>query len=429
MRCSESFITRHRVNACAVLVFGALLSTVRWSAASDPPADLTLELVASGFTRPVAVRHAGDGSGRLFVVEQDGRIMIINGGVVEPVPFLDISGKVDSTGNEQGLLGIAFHPQYASNGLFFVNYTHDPGPGLDRTQISRFEVSGGDPNQADPASETVILEIDQLFSNHNGGDIHFGPDGFLYIGMGDGGGAGDPNNQAQNLGSLLGKMLRIDIDSGALGNYGIPPGNPYVGDATAADEIWAYGLRNPWRFSFDRFSGDLFIGDVGQFEWEEIDFQPAVGSGGENYGWSCMEGDAFPDFNPCDENPLTGPILIYGHGPECSVTGGYLYRGVIGGLQERYVFADYCSGRIWFAAPSATGWSATEWADTSMNISSFGEDEDGGLYVIDLGGSVHRFVSPTSVFSDGFESGDPSQWSVATGNRVISQLSSPASQR
>ena len=393
---------------------GVVVLSAGPAAALDPPGDLALELVASGFIRPVAARHAGDGSGRLFVVEQDGRIMIIDGGAVEPVPFLDISSQVDSSGNEQGLLGIAFHPQYSSNGFFYVNYTYDPGPGLDRTRISRFAVSGGDPNQADPASETVILEIEQDFANHNGGDIHFGPDGFLYIGMGDGGSGGDPNNRAQDLGSLLGKMLRIDIDSGGLGNYGIPPGNPFIGNPTAADEIWAYGLRNPWRFSFDRFNGDLFIGDVGQNAWEEIDFQPAAGVGGENYGWSCMEGDASPIFNPCDGNPLTGPILTYGHNPECSVTGGYLYRGIIGGLQERYVFADYCSGRIWFAVSSGAGWSATEWADTSLNISSFGEDERGVLYVVDLGGSVYRFASPTSVFSDGFESSDTSQWSAAS---------------
>ena len=385
-------------------------------AAVDPPGDLALELVASGFISPVAARHAGDGSGRLFVIEQDGRIMIVDGGAVEPVPFLDISGEVDSTGHEQGLLGIAFHPEYASNGLFFVNYTYDPGPGLDRTRVSRFSVSGGDPNLADPTSEQVIIEVEQDFANHNGGDIHFGPDGYLYIGMGDGGSGGDPNNRAQDLTSLLGKMLRIDIDSGGLGNYGIPPGNPFIGNPNASDEIWAYGLRNPWRFSFDRFSGDLFIGDVGQNVWEEIDLQPAVGGGGENYGWSCMEGDDFPNFNPCDGSPLSGPILIYGHGPECSVTGGYLYRGVIGGLQGKYTFGDYCSGRIWLAVPSGTGWSATEWADTSLNISSFGEDEGGEIYVVDLGGSVYRFASPTSVFSDGFESGDASQWSAATGS-------------
>jgi len=395
---------------------GVVLLTAGPVEALDPPGDLVLEIVASGFIRPVAVRHAGDGLSRLFVVEQDGRIMIIDGGVLEPAPFLNISSRVDSAGNEQGLLGIAFHPQYSSNGFFYVNYTYDPGPGLDRTRISRFSVSGGNPNVAVPTSELVILEIEQDFSNHNGGDIHFGPDGYLYIGMGDGGSGGDPNNRAQDLGSLLGKMLRIDIDSGALGNYGIPPGNPFVGDANAADEIWAYGLRNPWRFSFNRFNGDLFIGDVGQNAWEEIDFQPATEVGGKNYGWSCMEGDAFPDFNPCDANPLTGPILTYGHGPECSVTGGYLYQGTIAGLQESYIYGDYCSGRIWFAVPSGGGWLATEWADTSLSISSFGEDERGEVYVIDLSGSIYRFASPTSVFSDGFESGDTSQWGAAPGS-------------
>jgi len=410
-----------KTGSSAVTFLAALIVAVALVAApveaGEPPADLELQLVASGFISPVAVRNAGDGTGRLFVVEKAGRIFVIDGGVVLPVPFLDITDRVDSTGNEQGLLGLAFHPQYASNGVFFVDYTYDPpGPGLDQTRIARFEVSAGDPNQADPASEAVVLAIDQDFNNHNGGDIHFGPDGYLYIGMGDGGGARDPNHHAQDLGVLLGKMLRIDIDAGGPGDYGIPPGNPFVGDPTAADEIWAYGLRNPWRFSFDRNTGDLFIGDVGQNLWEEIDFQPAASSGGENYGWSCMEGDEFVGFNPCDGNPLTGPILTYPHGAECSVTGGFRYRGTIAGFQGNYVFGDYCSGRIWFASPSGGLWTAQEWADTTYNISSFGEDERGDLYVVDLNGSVYRFTSPSSVFADSFESGDVSQWSAATGS-------------
>ena len=399
----------------APLVVAAILASPP-AEAGQPPADLVLEPVANGFNRPVAVRNAGDGSDRLFVVEQDGRIFVIDGGVVQPVPFLDISDRVDSTGNEQGLLGLAFHPQYASNGVFYVDYTHDPGPGLDQTRISRFEVSAGDPNQADPASEAVLLSIDQDFANHNGGDIHFGPDGYLYIGMGDGGSGGDPNDRAQDLGVLLGKMLRIDVDAGGPGGYGIPPGNPFVGDANAADEIWAYGLRNPWRYSFDRFTGDLFIGDVGQNTWEEIDFQPAVSSGGENYGWSCMEGDEFVGYNLCDGSPLTPPILVYDHGVGCAVTGGFRYRGTIGGFQGNYVFGDYCSGRIWFATPAAGVWTAQEWADTTYNISSFGEDEDGELYVVDLNGSLYRFTSPSSIFADDFESTDLSQWSVSTGS-------------
>lgn len=415
---TKSVVAKPRHAAVSIIfVASAFLLPHGEAHATEPPADLTLQLVASDFSRPVAVRHAGDGSTRLFVIEQDGRVMIVDGGVVEPVPFLDITTEVDSTGNEQGLLGLAFHPQYQSNGHFYVDYTRDPGPGLDRTRISRFSVSADDPNVADPSSELVVLEVEQDFSNHNGGDIHFGPDGYLYIAMGDGGSGGDPNNRAQDLASLLGKVLRIDIDAEGLGNYGIPPDNPFIGDATAADEIWAYGLRNPWRFSFDRFNGDLFIGDVGQNAWEEIDHQASSSTGGENYGWSCMEGYEVQNYNPCDESPLTAPILAYGHGPECSVTGGYRYRGGIGGFQGTYVYADYCSGRIWFASPSGEGgWSATEWADTAMNVSSFGEGEDGTLFVVDLGGSVYRFASPGAVFADGFESGDLTQWSSVVGD-------------
>jgi len=417
MRRLESVVAKpRRAAVCTFFVAATLLYASGWICASEPPTDLTLQLVASGFSRPGAVRHAGDGSGRVFVIEQDGRIMIVDGGGVEPVPFLDISAAVDSSGGEQGLLGLAFHPQYSSNGLFYVDYTRDPGPGLDRTRISRFSVSAEDPNLADPDSELVILEVEQDFANHNGGDIQFGPDGFLYIAMGDGGSGGDPNNRAQDLASLLGKILRIDIDSGGLGNYGIPPDNPFVGDAAAADEIWAYGLRNPWRFSFDRFIGDLFIGDVGQNTWEEIDFQPSTSAGGENYGWSCMEGNEVQGYNPCDGNPLTAPILEYGHGPECSVTGGYRYRGIIGGFQGSYVYADYCSGRIWFASPTGGTWSAVEWADTALNVSSFGEGEDGTLFVVDHGGSVYRFASPSAVFADSFESGDTAQWSAVVGD-------------
>ena len=210
-------------------------------------------------------------------------------------------------------------------------------------------------------------------------------------------------------------MLRIDVDTGD--PYEIPPDNPFVGDGDALDEIWAYGLRNPWRFSFDRLNGDLFIGDVGQQAREEIDLQRASSAGGENYGWSCMEGDLVKNFNPCDGVPLTAPVLVYGHGPECSVTGGFLYRGNIGGLHGRYVFADYCSGVIWFAGESAGLWSAEVFLDTTMNISSFGEDDEGELYMLDHdGGVVYRFFSPSSIFADGLESADVSEWSSAVGN-------------
>ena len=374
--------------------WGALAITMAAACAGavEAPEVLSLELVAGGFSRPVVLSHAGDGSGRLFVVEQQGRIRIVGGGV-----FLDIASLVDSSGNEQGLLGLAFHPDHANNGYFYVNYTHDPvGSGPDVTRVSRFEVFAGNLNSADPSTEMILLELEQPASNHNGGDLHFGPDGYLYIATGDGGGAEDTFQTAQDLGSLLGKLLRIDIDTE--NPYGIPPTNPFVGDGAAMDEIWAYGLRNPWRFSFDRLTGDLFIGDVGQTQVEEIDFQPVSSAGGENYGWSCVEGDLGVNFNPCDGHLLTAPILVYNHNFGCSVTGGYRYRGSITAFRGVYVFGDFCSGRIWLASESDGVWSADEWADTDISISSFGEDEDGELYVVDLGrGELYRFVGPGRV--------------------------------
>jgi hypothetical protein len=379
-------------------VFGAgavLVLAVLSCAAAETPAQVALELAAEGFSRPVAVRHAGDGSSRLFVVEQDGRIVVLENGTVRDEPYLDIASQVENGGNEQGLLGLAFHPDYEENGFFFVDYTHDPaGAGPDVTRVSRFTVSAADPNLADPGSEVVLLQFDQDFSNHNGGDIHFGPDGFLYIATGDGGSARDPNARAQDLGSLLGKLLRIDVDGGT--PYTVPVDNPFVDVHSARPEIWAYGLRNPWRFSFDRTTGDLFIGDVGQNQIEEIDLQPGASAGGENYGWSCMEGDDQVNFNSCDGTPLTVPIMVYNHRLGCSVTGGYRYRGAIAAMEGLYVFGDFCSGRIWFASESSGEWSAEEWAETNISISSFGEDEQGELYVTDLGrGELYRFVGPT----------------------------------
>jgi hypothetical protein len=261
------------------------------------------------------------------------------------------------------------------------------------TRVSRFTESAADPDLADPGSEAVLLEFDQDFSNHNGGDLHFGPDGYLYIATGAGGGAGDPNDRAQDQGTQLGKLLRIDVDGGA--PYAVPSDNPFVGTAGARPEIWAYGLRNPWRFSFDRLTGDVLIGDVGQGAVEEVDFQPATSGGGENYGWSCLEGDRLAGFNPCDGAPLTPPILVYDHGLGCSVTGGYRYRGRIAALRGFYVFGDFCSGRIWLAADSDGAWSALLWADTDLSISSFGEDVRGELYLTDLArGELHRFTAP-----------------------------------
>ena len=251
---------------------------------------IQLQLVVSGLNLPVTVTNAGDGSGRLFIVQQTGQIRILNGGTLLPTPFLNISGLVSCCG-EQGLLGLAFHPDYANNGFFYVNYTNVAG----NTVVARYEVSPTDPNVADPNSAQTVLTQNQPFSNHNGGQLAFGPDGYLYIALGDGGSGGDPQENGQNLQTWLGKILRVDINGDDFPgdpnrNYAVPPGNPFVGDPNALDEIWAYGVRNPWRCTFDRLTGDFFIADVGQNAWEEINFQPAASAGGENYGWDVLEG-------------------------------------------------------------------------------------------------------------------------------------------
>ena len=308
-------------------------------------------------------------------------------GTVLPTPFLNIDPIVGSGGNEQGLLGLAFHPNYASNGYFYVNYTNNSGD----TRVSRFSVTAN-PDVADPSSELVIYAFNQDFSNHNGGDLSFGPaDGFLYIGTGDGGSGGDPNNRAQNPLNAQGKMIRIDVDNPALGsNYGIPATNPFVGDNTVLPEIWALGLRNPWRFSFDRLTHDMYIGDVGQGAWEEIDFQPASSAGGENYGWRCYEGNN--SFNTSGCGPVgnyTFPIHEYeSNFPEgCSITGGYVYRGsTYPNLYGKYIYVDYCAGNFWYLEPDGNGgWNNVFLTnEANFEFSTFGEDQDGELYVAAL---------------------------------------------
>jgi glucose/arabinose dehydrogenase len=335
-------------------------------------------VVTSGLSDPVFVTHAGDGSGRLFVVEQSGRLRIVAGGTLAPAPFLDISTRVLS-GGERGLLGLAFHPGYERNRRYFVNYTRRPDGA---TVIAEYHASAADPNVS-ARVERVLLVIDQPYSNHNGGMIAFGSDGFLYIGMGDGGSGGDPENRAQDRQELLGKMLRIDVNHGA--PYTIPPDNPFVGGG-GRPEIWALGLRNPWRFSFDRRTHELWAGDVGQNAWEEIDI---IRRGG-NYGWRLMEGAHC--YNPalCDRKGLELPVAEYAHGGgRCSVTGGYVYRGAaIPRLNGMYVYGDYCSGEI-FGLRGAT---RRVLLDTSLSIASFGEDEAGEVYVVDLGGGVWRLI-------------------------------------
>jgi len=354
---------------------------------------LSVEPVQSGFQRPVYLTQPDDGTDRLFVVEQPGRIRVLTNGQLRESPFLDITSQVLSTGNEQGLLSLAFHPNYASNGLFFVNYTRQSDGA---TVIARYHVSG-DSNVADPNSASTILTINQPQANHNGGLVMFGPDGYLYIGMGDGGGQGDQHGtigNGQDLNALLGKLLRIDVNREP---YAIPSSNPFANKPGARPEIWASGFRNPWRFSFDRATRDLYIADVGQNIYEEIDFQPASSTGGENYGWRLMEGKhCFDPRTNCNSSGLTLPVLEYDHGSGCSVTGGYVYRGAkypwLAGL---YLFAYYCTGLTWSAERNTSGaWEMTERMHVNFQTSSFGQDRAGELYLVGHNnGTIYRLVS------------------------------------
>ncbi|MHB8881081.1 MAG: PQQ-dependent sugar dehydrogenase [Thermodesulfovibrionales bacterium] len=383
----------------AGMLRGLLLAAVLLSMQSDAAAlvtawpDISLIKVSGGLGQPVHITHAGDKSGRLFAVEQDGRIRIIRADRLLLSPFLDIADRVLS-GGERGLLSVAFPPGFASSGRFYVNYTRRPDGA---TVIARYRVTG-DPDIADPSSEEVLLVISQPFANHNGGQAAFGPDGFLYIGMGDGGSGGDPLNNAQNHASLLGKMLRINVESGAV-PYGIPPTNPFVQSPGYLPEIWALGLRNPWRFSFDRQTGDLYIGDVGQNLFEEIDFQPASGTGGENYGWNVMEASQCYQSASCSQAGLVLPVAQYDHtAGDCSVTGGMVYRGQkYPGLRGVYLYGDYCSGRIRGLQEDSGSFQNTILFDSAFNITTFGDDESGSLYLADqVSGSIYRVIATVS---------------------------------
>jgi glucose/arabinose dehydrogenase len=352
-----------------------------------------LQPVVGGLDTPVGLANAGDGSGRMFALEKAGRIRVIRDGALEPVPFLDLTDRVGAVSSEQGLLGLAFHPRYAENGLLFVNYTNFDGD----TVVSRFSVSA-DPVKADPGSEVVLLTVDQPARNHNGGHLAFGPDGFLYVGLGDGGAAGDQFGNGQNGQTLLGALLRLAVDG--VEPYGVPDSNPFVGRPGWRSELWAIGLRNPWRFSFDRQTGDLYIGDVGQNRYEEVDFQPAGAAGGQNFGWPIMEGKhCFPADQSCDQTGLALPVWEYEHSQGCSVTGGYVYRGqdfpALGGV---YLFGDYCSGRIWGMAPGfetgGTAWRVAQVGQADVRLSAFGEDENGELFVLDIeAGVMYRLTA------------------------------------
>lgn len=341
------------------------------------PDAYTWETVVSGLERPVDIQHAGDE--RLFIIEKAGRIRILQDVELVDFPFLDISDRIGSQGNEQGLLGLAFHPRYAENGLFFVNYTDKGGD----TVIARYQVTA-DPNSADPNSEVVLLRAKQPFSNHNGGALAFGPDGYLYAGLGDGGLAGDPFGNAQKLDTFLGKILRLDVDSAE--PYAIPPDNPF------GSEIWAYGLRNPWRISFDPATGDLYIGDVGQNQWEEIDFIAAGTPGGMNFGWKYFEGTHAFDGTSPQEAELTPPVAEYDHSQGCSVTGGYVYRGTMPEWAGIYFYGDYCTETVWGLIRSDEGWQTQILFGAGGNITSFGQDETGEVYIATDGGQILRLV-------------------------------------
>lgn len=359
---------------------------------------IRLVVFATGLSNPVGMANAGDE--RLFVIEKRGFIRILDtAGNVSPVAFLDIDARVNSGASERGLLGLAFHPDYAANGYFYVNYTNSGG----HTVVARFSRDSLNSDIGDPDSEQILLTINQPFSNHNGGHLAFGPDGYLYIGTGDGGDGGDPGDRAQDGQELLGKMLRLDVDSAS--PFAIPPDNPFIENDTILDEIWAIGLRNPWRYSFDRVTGDLWIADVGQDDWEEVSMQPAGSPGGENYGWRCYEGfEVFNDSGCPPENVMTPPVYVYRNGPlGCSITGGYVYRGIINEyLTGKFIYTDYCEGRF-----------GAVWIDEEGNVedevlanieitqfTSFGEDIQGELYVAGTNGIIYHVEDLVSSVSD-----------------------------
>ena len=376
-------MTRRRSFPLALVVSSSVFAA---SCASAAPA-IRMTPVATGLSAPLGL-VAAPGTNSLFVVQQGGKIRILSGKTLRSQPFLDVGGRITS-GGEQGLLGLAFHPAYAANGRFFVNYTDKAGD----TNIVEFRRSSN-PNVANAGSARVLLKVDQPFSNHNGGDLKFGPDGKLYIALGDGGSGGDPEGNGQRLDTLLGKILRIDVDSGS--PYGVPSDNPFVSRAGAKPEIWHYGLRNPWRISFDRANGDMYIGDVGQGAFEEIDRAPK-GVGGRNYGWNNREGRHAFGGGDAANGTTFDPVGEYGHGKGCSVTGGFVYRGpAVASLKGRYVFADYCSGRFWTIAAGPRPGGLVEITGSLdrkiANPTSFGQDNAGALYVVSGGGTVYRFA-------------------------------------
>lgn len=380
---------------------------------SRVPGTVDFVEIADGLTFPTFITHADDQTNRLFIVEKTGYIRVLKDGNLFSMPFLSVNTLVSSTG-EQGLLGLAFHPEYQINGRFYIVYNNLSGDLV----LAQYIRSSANPDQADAGSAVILITIPKNHSNHNGGMLAFGGDGYLYWAIGDGGGAGDPDNNGQDLHSLLGKILRLDVSSAA--SYTVPPDNPYiaVSDPLVRKEIWAYGLRNPWRFSFDRLTYDLYIGDVGQGGREEINFQPAGSTGGQNYGWNVMEGSlCYYPSSGCNQSGKVLPVAEYDHSLGCSVTGGYALRGdMYPGMQGLYIYGDFCSGRI-FALDndSVLGWIRIQIADTPYTISTFGEDEDGRLYLADYsGGKIYEITFPTVLVNSTL----PTSRSTWVGNTV-----------
>jgi len=371
-------------NAALIVAMAVFLALALQSAAAAPV--IALQPFVSGLTSPVDLQPSRDGTGRLFVVEQGGIIRVIKAGKLLATPFLNLTNIVHS-GGEEGLLGLAFHPAYKTNGRFFVNYTRVVS-GQHQTIIAEYHVSSTNKDVADPTG-AILLKVNQPFDNHKGGQLVFGPDGYLYIGLGDGGDQGDPLKNGQKLSTLLGKMLRIDVDSGA--PYKIPPTNPFIGRTGVKPEIWAYGFRNPWRFSFDLQSKKLYIGDVGQDAYEEID----IGTIGGNFGWNVMEGaHCYPIGSTCNQSGKILPIAEVPHPEAEAIIGGFVYRStVISGLSGYYVFGDFITGTIWGLKQVSGTWQRTTLLSTGRAISAFGRDASGTLYVIDyLNGAILKIV-------------------------------------
>lgn len=359
----------------STFIFGLILQTTLFAQVPN----VSFNTVASGFSAVTVITNCGDD--RLFIAQQAGLIRQYNIVTNQISTFIDLTSFTLNSG-ERGLLGLAFHPNYQQNGYFYVNYTTPSGT----TVVSRFSVNPNNPNQGLNNTELILFTQPQPYANHNGGDLAFGPDGYLYISLGDGGSGGDPQNYSQNKNTLLGKLLRIDVNStNGSTNYAIPPTNPFIGQANTKEEIWAYGLRNAWKFSFDKLTGDIWIGDVGQNAWEEVNFQPASSTGGENYGWRCYEGNVTYNMSQCAGiTGLTFPVYVYNHSFGCSVTGGNVYRGALSNqVYGRYFMADYCSGRIWSLFENGIGGYTADEHGAANNAfySAFGEDRYGEIYI------------------------------------------------